>query len=418
MLPQKSGKDRLLSIDELRFNRRINNKTLFDHEIIECCTIDRTNSINNVEKRKFSSAEYDYHLDYWFCSRVWNRSIRNSLSYIEQYNYIFMQKNLDVCLSNMKKINKNITWIIIPPSDSYNNLNKLILQMHLPILEILKFYDCASLYLYHLRVYELTSFTSVLPDNVLSLVDDAFCKMVEVVAGPAEAQLLEFQGVRGVYSFLNTDDVFGILALKCSTLTNIKKLICFEIDDGDVNTAIIKPGCRSNIRYLHQLLSQRHDEHMKQNKYKSSGNKQSQLTKNNDTSLNISQDLSQASSTSTTQQQSTGTSDVVNQMDHRDFILNALNEWCEKNLKLNNKTFIENEDFKLLLTQGASEGVCIICSCQVKFHLTRVRQHFSLKKKMINVNNDNRLNINSDHDSSDDEISDAAGSPQRKRLKT
>ncbi|CAF3833034.1 unnamed protein product [Rotaria sp. Silwood1] len=259
--------------------------------------------------------------------------------------------------------------------------------------------------------------TSVLPDNVLLLVDDAFYKMVEVVAGPAEAQLLEFQGIRGVYSFLNTDDVFGILALKCSTLTNIKKLICFEIDDGDVNTAIIKPGCRSNIRYLHQLLSQRHDEHMKQNKYKSSGNKQSQLTKNNDTSLNLSQDLSQASSTSTTQQQSTGTSDVVNQIDHRDFILNTLNEWCEKNLKLNNKTLIENEDFKLLLTQGASEGVCIICSCQVKFHLTRVRQHFSLKKKMINVNNDNRLNINSDHDSSDDEISDAAGSPQRKRLK-
>lgn len=64
-------------------------------------------------------------------------------------------------------------------------------------------------------------------------------------------------------------------------------------------------------------------------------------------------------------------------MDHRDFILNTLSEWCEKNLNLNNKTLIENEDFKLLLTQGASEGVCIICSCQVKIHLTRVRQHFS-----------------------------------------
>ncbi|CAF3082591.1 unnamed protein product, partial [Rotaria sp. Silwood2] len=164
-----SGKDGLLSIDELRFNRRINNKTLFDHEIIDFCTIDRTNNINNVEKRRFSSAEYDYHLDYWFCSRVWNRSISNSLSYIEQYNYILMQsiiwdlsryndrygkfylENLDVCLSNMKKINKNITWIIIPPSDSSTNLNKLILQMHLPILEILKFYDCASLDLYHLK---------------------------------------------------------------------------------------------------------------------------------------------------------------------------------------------------------------------------------------------------------------------------
>ena len=132
--------------------------------------------------------------------------------------------------------------------------------------------------------------------------------MVEAIAGPAEAKLLEVQGIRGVYSFLNTEDVFGILSLKCSTLRDIKKLICFEVDDADDNTAIVKPGCRSNIRYLHQLLSQRHDEHMKQNKYKSNENKQSQLTKNNDTSLNLSQDLSQASSTSTTQQQSTGTS--------------------------------------------------------------------------------------------------------------
>lgn len=148
--------------------------------------------------------------------------------------------------------------------------------------------------------------TSVLPDNVLSLVDNDFYQMVEIIAGPAEAKLLEVQGIRGVYSFLNTEDVFDILTLKCSTLINIKKLICLEIDDDDVNTAIIKPGCRSNIRYLHQLLSQRHDEHMKKNKYNSNGNKQSQLTKNNDTSLNLSQYLSHASSISTTQQQSTG----------------------------------------------------------------------------------------------------------------
>ena len=151
--------------------------------------------------------------------------------------------------------------------------------------------------------------TSVLPDDVLSLVDNDFYQMVEVIAGPAEAKLLEVQGVRGVYSFLNTEDVFGILTLKCSALINIKKLICFEIDDDDdANTAEVKPGCRSNIRYLHQLLSHRHDEHMKKTKYKSNGNKQSQLTKNIDTSLNLSQDFSQASSVSKTQQQSTRTS--------------------------------------------------------------------------------------------------------------
>ncbi|CAF3531417.1 unnamed protein product [Rotaria sp. Silwood2] len=77
-------------------------------------------------------------------SIIWDLS-----RYNDRYGKFYVE-NLDVCLSNMKKINKNITWIIIPPSDSSTNLNKLILQMHLPILEILKFYDCASLDLYHL----------------------------------------------------------------------------------------------------------------------------------------------------------------------------------------------------------------------------------------------------------------------------
>ncbi|CAF2085451.1 unnamed protein product [Rotaria magnacalcarata] len=46
--------------------------------------------------------------------------------------------------------------------------------------------------------------TSALPDNVLSLVDDAFYKIVEVVAGPAEAQLLDVQAdlPKRVYSIL------------------------------------------------------------------------------------------------------------------------------------------------------------------------------------------------------------------------
>lgn len=124
--------------------------------------------------------------------------------------------------------------------------------------------------------------------------------------------------------------------------------------------------------------------------------------------------------------------DVVNQRDQRDFILNTLNEWCRKNLQLKDKILVENEDFKLVVTQGTPEGVCIICSCHIKVHLTRVRQNFSLsnyykhlkskkcamiKKKKIN-SNDNQSNLNSYHDSSDDETSDNAGSPQRKRLKT
>ena len=102
--------------------------------------------------------------------------------------------------------------------------------------------------------------TSVLPIDVLSFYDTSFYKMVEKIAGPPEAKLLEAQGIRGVYSFLNTEDVFDILSIQSSALNNIKKAICLEADD---HTFTVKPGSRSNIRYLHQLLSQKHDEYLK-----------------------------------------------------------------------------------------------------------------------------------------------------------
>jgi hypothetical protein len=124
----------------------------------------------------------------------------------------------------------------------------------------------------------------------------------------------------------------------------------------------------------------------------------------------------------------------MNQLNHHDFIIHTLNEWCKKHsLELNITTLIENEDFKLLLTNGSSEAACILCLCGAKVHLTKVRQNFSLsnyykhlkstsctmikKRKMINCINNDQSNINDDHDSSDDETSESTGSPQRKRLK-
>ena len=52
--------------------------------------------------------------------------------------------------------------------------------------------------------------TSVLPVGVLSFYDVQFYDLVERIAGVAEPTLLEIQGIRSVYSFLNTDDAFEI----------------------------------------------------------------------------------------------------------------------------------------------------------------------------------------------------------------
>lgn len=112
--------------------------------------------------------------------------------------------------------------------------------------------------------------TSVLPVDALSFYDDKFYKMVEAVAGTAEAKLLEVQGIRSVYSFLNIQDVFEILSIPCSALTHIKRSICLQADD---DTYMVKPGCRSSLTYLHQLLYKKNKEHVKELMYRAKKNK-------------------------------------------------------------------------------------------------------------------------------------------------
>ena len=87
--------------------------------------------------------------------------------------------------------------------------------------------------------------TSILPPDALSFYDDNFYNLVKNIAGTIEAKLLEIQGIRSVYSFLHTDDIFEILTIQCSALNDIKTTVCLEADD---KTFIIKPGYRGNIR--------------------------------------------------------------------------------------------------------------------------------------------------------------------------
>ncbi|CAF2960733.1 unnamed protein product [Rotaria sp. Silwood2] len=143
--------------------------------------------------------------------------------------------------------------------------------------------------------------TSVLPNDALSFYDDAFYQMVEKIAGLTEAKLLEVQGIRSVYSFLNTEDVFDILSIPCSVLKDIKTLVYLEADD---NTLIVKPGFRSSIQYLYQLLHQKHEEHMEEIAPKAKRNKQKNTQKNIITSIDVHQDPLQTVSTLHTHQQS------------------------------------------------------------------------------------------------------------------
>ncbi|CAF1597035.1 unnamed protein product [Adineta ricciae] len=131
--------------------------------------------------------------------------------------------------------------------------------------------------------------TSILPTDVLSLCDGPFYEIVQKIAGEGEAKLLQVQGIRSVYSFLNTEDVFEILSVPCNALKAAKELVCLEAND---KTFMVKPGCRSSVRYLYQLLQQKREEHLKQiTKQKKTKCSYSQSTDSD--SLSISQDSRQ-----------------------------------------------------------------------------------------------------------------------------
>ena len=124
------------------------------------------------------------------------------------------------------------------------------------------------------------------PKDVLCLCDDVFYELVEKLAGSGEAKLLKLQGIRSVYSFWSTDDVFAILLIPCQALRDARSLVRLEADN---QTFIVKRGSRSNITYLHQLVREKHEEHMKEINSKSKRNKESQSQPNSNLDNSLSQ---------------------------------------------------------------------------------------------------------------------------------
>mgnify|MGYP001055041961 CR=1 FL=1 len=147
---------------------------------------------------------------------------------------------------------------------------------------------------------QLTSLdTSTLPIDVLNFYDKPFYDLVAKIVGVGAAKLLEVQGIRSVYSFLNTIDVFEVLNLSCPALKDIRLLISLEAAD---HTFIVQPGYRSGVEYLRQLLKQKHEEHLNEIKKKSRRRKQYAHT-NDNSSKNHSQDVSQGATTVSNPQQ-------------------------------------------------------------------------------------------------------------------
>jgi hypothetical protein len=142
-----SGHDRLLNLNELKFNRhQEKKKEIFGEQIYEFY-VNRTNSIYNLERRTLYCGQLNSNLTYVFSSRIWNETIEKTMSIMKNYDTLLISsqiwdltrfgdnsrelylKNIDVCFSQLKLFNKNVIWLLTPPvdNDKHRGLSELLL---------------------------------------------------------------------------------------------------------------------------------------------------------------------------------------------------------------------------------------------------------------------------------------------------
>ncbi|CAF3925720.1 unnamed protein product [Rotaria sp. Silwood1] len=107
--------------------------------------------------------------------------------------------------------------------------------------------------------------TNVLPPDVLSLMDNQFYDLIRELTSSNEAEILKLQHINNVNAFLLTKNPLELLELNSSDVQDIKKRICFELEN---KTFVVKPGIKSNLQYLHDLFCKKMDEHVKDIKKK------------------------------------------------------------------------------------------------------------------------------------------------------
>jgi hypothetical protein len=206
--------------------------------------------------------------------------------------------------------------------------------------------------------------TSVLPSDIFGYRDEEFYSIVDQLAGAEEAELLRIQSIRTVNSFLRITNIFDILTIDSKEINNVKRQICFLLND---NTYVIKPGIRGSIEYLRDLFLQKTKELSKPGNDKTSNNRRRSST--------------MASSVVTISQESSTSPRSTSPIDHRFFIVNSIEEWCSRNggdLDLPNLKLIDGTDYLFILSSSDSDFAQIRCGCRASARLPRQGNNFQL----------------------------------------
>jgi hypothetical protein len=105
--------------------------------------------------------------------------------------------------------------------------------------------------------------TKNLPANILTLVDDDFYNFVEQRLGVHQSSLLKLQQINSVPCLLLTNDPCEILNLNIDDddFNLLKTKMCFLLSDGSL---VVKPGIKTGLKCLHELLTKKTEEKLKQ----------------------------------------------------------------------------------------------------------------------------------------------------------
>ena len=156
-----SNNSRLLQNEELVFNRHKTRRCDSFGDQITSLHVNRTNSTLNREQRVLRSDQYHFDVCYTFSSRVWNTQIENLVPSMKNYDLIIFQSfiwdltryndtdgtiylsNLDLFLSKVQQVNKNVLWMLLPASNTSRagHVNNLLTKLNPSIIEIVQKYS-------------------------------------------------------------------------------------------------------------------------------------------------------------------------------------------------------------------------------------------------------------------------------------
>lgn len=92
---------------------------------------------------------------------------------------------------------------------------------------------------------------SFLPKDILTLMDEDFFAVVQLLVGDLVADILRIQLINSARKLLNTTDAFLFLQIESSETDLIRRRSCFKSKTGQY---IVKPGIRIGLSHLIKLL--------------------------------------------------------------------------------------------------------------------------------------------------------------------